>query len=299
MNALTKSINRGQLNRTLFIAAFTLIPFSMLLALTYYPAVKLFQISFTDWNGFSQNPGYVGFTNYINVLSDKTYFLTLKNTLAYAIMGLFQVALALYMAVVLDTSIRARNFFRSVIFMPYILNGVAIAFLFNYFYNYNDGPINVLLRLIGFEGITFLGNNYSINFSLAFIILWRFAGFYMVIFLSGIQSVPCELYESAEIDGAHFLDKILYITLPGIKRTIELSMFLLVNGILQVYFEPFIITKGGPAGMSETFVTKIYAIAYESNNFGKAAAMSVVLFIITVIIIAFQRHMMKAGESNE
>lgn len=299
MVSIAKRYGKVQLNRNLFIAAFTIVPLMMLLLFTYYPALKLFQLSFSNWNGFSPNFDYVGISNYKDVFSDSSYFLTLKNTLAYAIMGLAQIILALYLAVVLDTRFMARNFFRSVIFMPYILNGVAIAFLFNYLYNTNDGPVNVVLKLMGLEGITFLGNNYGINFSLAFIILWRYAGFYMVIFLSGLQSIQREIYESASIDGANFFHKIRYITIPGIKRTIELSFFLVINGVLQVYFEPFIITKGGPAGMSETFVTKIYQIAYDSNNFGKAAAMSVVLFLITMVIIGFQRHMMKAGDSNE
>jgi raffinose/stachyose/melibiose transport system permease protein len=231
------------------------------------------------------------------VFNDDMVLKTLFNSLAYFIILLIQTALALYLAVILDGKIRARNFFRTVNFMPYILNAVAVAFMFTYIYNFSDSPINTLVRSLGWgSGFKFIGDNYSINFSLAFISLWRYTGFNMVVFLSALQSIPSELYESASLDGANFFHHVWYITIPSIQRMIGLMLFLGFNGCLQVFFEPMVITRGGPGGLSDTWVTKTIAIAFNFQNFGKASAMGVVLLLIVMLVIGIQQLFARVGD---
>lgn len=279
---------------------FLAIPLLLLTIFSFYPALKLFHLSFVQWNGYDPEMTFVGLENYWDVFTDDMVLMTLKNSLAYFLVLLIQTVLALYLAVILDGKLRARNFFRTVNFMPYILNCVAVAFMFSYMYNYNDSPINYLLRGMKLgNGITFFADNYWINFSLAFISMWRFTGFNMVIFLSALQSIPSELYESAGLDGAHFFQHIRYITIPSIKRIIGLMLFLGFNGCLQVFFEPMVITQGGPGGLSDTWVTKTISIAFRFQNFGKASAMGVILLLIIFGVLAIQRHFSRGDQSGD
>lgn len=283
----------------MLLIGFLIIPLLLLVVFSFYPALQLFHLSFVQWNGYDPEMSFVGFDNFIDVFTDSMVTMTLGNSMAYFVMLLFQTLLALYLAVILDGQIRARNFFRTVNFMPYILNCVAVAFMFSYMYNFNDSPINYLVRSFKLGGgITFFADNYLINFSLAFISMWRFTGFNMVIFLSALQSIPAELYESASLDGAHFFQHIRYITIPSIKRIIGLMLFLGFNGCLQVFFEPMVITQGGPGGLSETWVTKTISIAFRYQNFGKASAMGVVLLLIIFGVLGIQRLFVR-GERHE
>lgn len=285
--------------RSLLLFGFLVVPLILLVVFSYYPALKLIQLSFSQWNGYDPVIEFAGFDNYIDVFTDSSVFMTLLNSMAYFIVLLVQTALALYLAVILDGKLRARNFFRAVNFMPYILNAVAVAFMFTYMYSFTDSPINTLLRSMGLGNyaIKFLGDNYTINFSLAFISMWRFTGFNMVVFLGALQSIPSELYESASLDGANFFEHIRFITIPNIKRMIGLMLFLGFNGCLQVYFEPLVITQQGPAGRSATFVTKTLDIAFVFQNFGKASAMGVVLLMIILLVVGVQRFVVRTGES--
>jgi raffinose/stachyose/melibiose transport system permease protein len=285
--------------KVLLLVGFLIIPLLLLAVFSFYPAIKLIHLSFMQWNGYDPEMSFTGLDNYIDVFTDDMVLMTLLNSLAYFVALLIQTGLALYLAIILDGQLRAKNFFRTINFMPYILNGVAVAFMFTYLYNFSDSPINYIIRSFRWgEGFKFLADNYSINFSLAFISLWRFTGFSMVIFLSALQSIPPELYESASLDGANFFQHIRYITIPNIKRMIWLMLFLGFNGCLQVFFEPMVITRGGPGGLSDTWVTKTISIAFNFHNFGKASAMGVVLLLIVFAVIGIQWLFTRMGDRN-
>lgn len=289
---LSETLKKDKTQRMWIIILFLIIPVSLLMLFSYYPALKLLQLSITDWNGIRPTFNYIGFENYIDILKDESVIRAFKNNMAYIVASLVQVTLALYLAIILDRHIRAKNFFRLTIFLPYILNGVAVAFMFNYLFDFTNGPLNVLLGIIGIDPVQWLPSSYLINFSLASIGIWRFTGFSMIIFLGALQSIDKSLYEAAAIEGAGFSQIVRYITFPGIKRVIELNLFLSINGALKAYFEPFVITKGGPFGMSETFVTKTLKVAFDYQNYGKAAAMGMILIIFTLLIVAIQRKVL-------
>lgn len=285
--------------KLIIIVTFLTVPMILMGLFSYYPAIKLFQQSFTDWDGMRPFYKYVGFKNYKAVFNDTETLKTFQNTLAYFIIMIIQTILGLYLAIILNgTVIKFKNFFKSIIFMPYILNGVAIAYMFNYMYDYNKGPLNVFLRNIGLGqyAIRWLGDGYYINFSLAFIGMWQFTGFAMVIFLGALQSISQELYEAANLDGANFFQTTKYITMPSIKRVIELNLFLGIVGSLQAFSQAFLITKGGPAGRSDTFITKTLSTAFDFRNFGKASAMGVVLLIVVLVLVSIQRSVLKEEE---
>ncbi len=269
---------------------FLFMPLFFLLVFTYYPAFKLIQISLSDWNGYSPNINFIGLRNYINVFKDGSVFKFLMNNLAYIALMIIQTIAALYFAIILNTKLRGKSFFKSTIFMPYIMNGIAIAFMFSFVFSFNEGPLNVLIRGIGLENyaVHWFGNNYFINFTLAFIVLWRYLGWDLVIFLGALQSINGSLYEAAYIDGATFFQIIRYIIIPSIKPVIKLLFFLGLNGSLQVFFEPYVITQGGPAGRSETFSTMVYKYAFQYQNFGKASALGVILTLFIVLILILQ-----------
>jgi multiple sugar transport system permease protein len=279
--------------------SFLFVPVALLLLFTYYPAVKLLQLSISDWDGYSPEYGYVGLRHYAVLLQDPEMWRTFANNGAYLAISLIQCVIGLYLAIILNGSVRLRRFFRASIFLPYILNGVAIAFMFSFLYDYDRGLLNVLLRETGFESlaIRWLSESYFSNISLALIGLWRYTGLMMVMYLGALQSIPGDLFEAAEIDGASYGHKIRYIVLPGLLPVIELTLFISINGALQAYFEPFVVTKGGPAGATSTFVTKTIDIAFQYSDFGKASAMGVLLLLIAMILFGIQRKLIRRMEA--
>ena len=280
-----------------FIIGFLVIPVILLALFSYYPLVKLFQLSFTDWNGMSPEMGYVGMKNYKEIFSQKELFQTFANNMAYVITAVLQQFFGLFLAILLNSNIRMKKTFRAILFMPYIINGVAVAFMFNYMYDYSNSPINMILNKLGMQSIHFIGTSYASNFALSFISFWKYVGFSMVIYLAALQSISNEVYEAARIDGAGFFQTIRYITFPNIKSMFEVSLLLSLNGALQVYFEPFIITKGGPNGRTATFISKSLELAYTYRKYGKAAAMGVVLLIIIMLLVGVQKVFLKEDKN--
>ena len=282
----------------IYIICFLLIPVTLLVLFSYYPLLKLIQLSFTDWNGMSRDLNYIGVKNYKDIFSQKELFQTFTNNMAYVITALIQQVAGLFLAILLNSNIKLKTTFRAILFMPYIINGVAVAFMFNYLYDYSNSPINFVLNLLGIESIHFISNSYFTNFALSFISFWKYVGWTMVIYIAALQSISSEVYEAARIDGAGFFQTVRYITLPNIKNMLEVSLLLSLNGALQVYFEPFLITKGGPNGRTATFISKSLELAYSYSKYGKAAAMGVILLMIILVLVATQNLVLNRGEKD-
>lgn len=277
----------------IFSIGFLIVPMLLLALFSYYPLLKLIQLSFTSWNGMTPDYKYIGIQNYRDIFSQKELFQTFANNMAYVITAILQQFAGLFLAVLLNSNIRMKKTFRAILFMPYIINGVAVAFMFNYMYDYSNSPINKIFNVIGIESVHFIGTTYATNFALSFISFWKYVGYTMVIYLAALQSIPNEVYEAARIDGAGFFGTIRYITFPNIKSMLKISLLLSLNGALQVYFEPFLITKGGPNGRTATFISKSLELAYSYSKYGKAAAMGVVLLLIIIAIVIVQKIFLK------
>ncbi len=294
---MQQRIDKEKLEKRIIIVTFLFVPVLLLLMFTYYPAIKLFQLSLTNWNGYSSSFDYIGLNNFKVVLTNADYYSVFFNNFAYIVSCLLMIVLAAYIAIVLDSGIRAKDLFRTILFIPYVLNGVAVALLFNFLFDFETSPVNQLLRAmnLGEYAIRWISPHYSVNFSLSYVVVWRNLGFYMILFLAALQSIPQELYDSAKIDGAQFREVVFHIILPNIRRVIEITLFLALSTSLQIFYEPFLITGGGPAGRSHTFVTKIVDVAFRFGNFGKASAMGVLLLFVLIIMVSVQRLFLKKG----
>ncbi|MBO9610682.1 MAG: sugar ABC transporter permease [Paenibacillaceae bacterium] len=281
--------------RAVLLIAFLFPPLVFLALFGVYPALQLIRFSFTSWDGYMADKPWVGWDNYREVLSSPELFGIFGHNAIYLLWGLLQNATGLMFALLLNSRLRGRNIYRVILFLPYILNGTAVAFMFKYLYNTDIGSLNGLLSAIGFGdvSISWLGNPKLVNHSLGFVGLWKYTGFTMVVYLAALQSIPTDVTEAARMDGANRLQLLRWITLPGIVRIIELNLFLTIIGALEAFELPFLLTNGGPLGASETFVTHTIATAFKFSHFGLASAMSVVLIVLVVVVLALQRLFMR------
>ncbi|WP_244163144.1 carbohydrate ABC transporter permease [Paenibacillus pectinilyticus] len=289
-----------QWQKTLILILFLTVPVGLLLVFSIYPACYLLYLSFTSWDGTSVVKEWIGWANYRQIFMDPVFFRTFSHNFSYFIFGFVQIALALYLAVILNGKIRAGNFFKSVIFLPYIINSTVIGFMFLYVFKSDGGAVNILLNSLGLESWIqdWLSSPSLVNHTMAAIAVWKYTGVTLVIFYGGLKSIPNELYEAANIDGATGFKAFRYITLPSIKSLIELSLFLNLSGALGAFEFPFIMTKGGPFGASDTFITKTVDTAFKFQSFGLASALGIVFTILVVVAVTLQQKLIgsKGGE---
>ncbi|MHA7964159.1 carbohydrate ABC transporter permease [Paenibacillus sp. CAU 1782] len=278
--------------RKLIILAFSLIPVVLLFTFAYLPVFNMFKYSFTNWNGYSKSFDYVGFDNYTTIFTDSKYFSVFKVSLYYFAATFVQMAIALYFASILSFNTRFKNFFKGVLFFPYLLNGVAIGFIFLFFFR-PDGTLDTILQAIGLSEFVqgWLLNPKIINISLAGAAVWRYMGFNFIIFLGAISSIGKDIYEAAEIDGANRWHQFWHIILPSIKQIVQLNLILAISGAISAFDIPYIMT-GGSNG-SNTFVIQTVTTAFKYNKLGLASAMAVVLLFIVIVVTLVQRMLIK------
>jgi multiple sugar transport system permease protein len=254
--------------------------------------------SFSKWDGFGPIDKFIGLKNYIDIFTKPEYFSVFLVSLYYFVGAIIQLAIALYFATILSFKVRFKNFFKGILFFPYLINGVAIGFTFLYFFQ-PDGVLDAVIHLFtGSQTVLplWLGNPKLINISLAAVSIWRYMGFNFVLFLGAIQSIPSEIYEASELDGASRWQQFLYIILPGIKPITALSAILAVKGALSVFEIPYIMTSGQNG--SSTFVIQTVNMAFKFNKVGLASAMAVVLLILIVIVTWIQNALLNEKEGN-
>jgi len=272
----------------LVIALFSIVPVAFLLTFTYLPVVRMLQYSVTDWNGMSPTSNFVGLSNYLEIFTRPRYLQVFRVSLFYFAGTIVQQLLALLLATILTFKVKFQNFFKGVIFFPYLINGVAIGFMFLYFFR-PSGTLDSVLNLIGLGSLqqAWLGNPNLINWSMAFTSVWRYLGFSFLITFGAIQAIDSQVYEAAAIDGANKWHQFRYIILPSIRPIIVLNMILGISGSLSAFEIPFIMT-GGSNG-STTFVIQTVNTAFQFRRLGMASAMAVVLLLIVGIVTIIQR----------
>lgn len=277
--------------RKLIITLFLLIPLTLLFVFTYLPAINMISYSFTDWKGYGAK-NFVGMQNYINIFSDPEIFSVLKNSLYYFVGGLIQLGLSFVFAVIINSKIKGKGFFKSLFFFPYLINGVAISLMFLFFFQ-PSGTLDTVLSMLGLDGMIrqWLGDAHYVNFSLAFTSIWRFFGYNFIIFLGALQSISDEVLEAADLDGAGDWQKIRYIYIPSVKRIIQLNLVLNISGAISVFEIPYIMTGG--ANGSSTFVIETMKTAFTYNKVGKASAMAVIVMLIVAAVVAIQNIFFK------
>ncbi|MER5754082.1 sugar ABC transporter permease [Streptomyces sp. NPDC002088] len=267
---------------------FLLAPLALLVTFTYAPIANMVAYSFTDWDGVSPELHYTGAENYAEIFTREDLFEVFFVSGYYLVASAVQIAAALYFATVLSFNIRFRNFFKGVLFFPSLINGVAIGFVFLYFFQ-DGGTLDSVLSLFGVHtDHAWLGTPMSANTSLAGVSVWRYLGMNFVLFLGAIQSIPGEVYEAAELDGANRWHQFRHIIVPGIKPVLTLTVILSVSGSLSAFEIPYIMT-GGATG-TETFVIQTVKLAFQFNKTGLASAAAVVLLLIILAVTWIQRR---------
>ncbi|MEV4515229.1 sugar ABC transporter permease [Dactylosporangium sp. NPDC049525] len=262
---------------------------TLLIVFTYVPVGSMISYSFTDWDGLDPNPAFVGVDNYVQLFTRPELFSVFVVSVYYLLAAFVQTGLALYFAFILSFKLRLRNLFKGILFFPYLINGVAVSFVFLYFFR-PGGTLDAVLALFGAHpGKLWLGDPDLVNVSLSGVSVWRFLGLNFVLFLGAIQAIPPELHEAAELDGANRWHVFRHIVAPGIKPILSLSVILAVSGSLSVFEIPFVMTGG--AGDSKTFVIQTVKLAFQFNKFGLASAAAVVLLLIVLLVTWVQRRL--------
>jgi raffinose/stachyose/melibiose transport system permease protein len=290
MSLLTRMSYKKQ--KQLVIALFLFVPLTLLLTFSFLPVLTMIGYSFTSWNGYSKTVPFVGLDNYITLFTKPEYFSVFGVSLYYFVGSFVQMGLALWFAVILSQSLRFRNFFKGTLFFPYLLNGVAVGFIFLFFFK-PDGTLDTVLRALGLGDAVqyWLKDPNIINVSLTGASIWRYIGFNFILFLGVISSISSDIYEAADLDGANKWQQFRYIIWPSILQVIQLNLILAVSGSISVFETPYVMT-GGSNG-SNTFVIQTVDVAFKYNKLGLASAMAVVLMVIVLIVTRVQQLWLK------
>lgn len=292
MNQTAMPRRRTRYSRTQELIAWCFILPSLLGFLVYFllPIITGLGISFTNFGGITQPFEFVGLRNFQRMLGDKYVLTSLKNNAIYAL--IFTPAtliVATLLATALHHTRHGKKFYRTMFFLPYISSMVSVAVIWRLLMNPSNGPINAVLGAIGVaDPPRWLSSVDWALISIVIISVWKQFGYYMVILLAGLQTIPSYLYEAAEIDGATRLQTYRRITLPMLTPIIFLCLILLIINSFQVFDLVNVLTEGGPGISTNVLVFRIYTEAFRYGRFGYASAISLVLFVIVLGITGLQ-----------
>lgn len=286
-------MSRLNRKRRRFIILSLVIPMALLIAFVVLPAIDLFRLSFTSWDGYSPEKNFIGFSNYISMFQNQDLWLSLKNNAVYFVVHLLMIVVELAFAVLLTSKLRAAKFYKTMVFMPYIINGVAIAYAFSYFFSPINGAFDAILTSVHLESLirSWLSDPKIVNYVLASVSLWRFSGYHVILFMAALQSIPQDTMEAARVDGANTWQLFRYIQVPAIMLMVDFVLFDNIRGALQVFDIPFVMTAGGPGYASSTFTLYTIKTAFTFSNFGLASTMAVAIMFMIVAIYIVQNFL--------
>lgn len=251
------------------------------------PILGAFYFSVMDWNGIKGSSlDFVGLKNYLEVFADKLFHTSTLNLLKMVFFSvLFHTPIALLLAVSLNTKFKGHRFFKVIYFVPTIFPLTAIGLLW-YFIFMPNGSLNSLLEVIGLANLAkgWLIDPSTAMATIIFVNIWAGIGYYMVILLAGLTTIPQELYEAAEIDGASPVKKFFYITIPMLKPIISLCILLDIIGTVKVFDLIFVMTEGGPNGLTNLPTTLMYYEAFRYNNYGGGSAIGIIILVIALVL---------------
>lgn len=291
---------KGQ--QAVVIFAFTVVPLILLLTFTYYPFCEMVKYSFYKMKYVGART-FVGFNNYKAVFERDDIVGALKLSLYYMCGSVFQVALALYLATILSFKVKAGNFFKGAMFFPYLINGIAIGFIFKFFFT-RGFVFDTVLQWCGFQidNLPYWLKDQSINnWSLVGTSVWRYFGQNMILFIGAMMSVDETLYEAAQIDGANKFQQFRHIILPSIKTIVTLNIILSITGALSAFEAPYVITSG--ANGTGTYFVVMNTIAHTNQKVGLASAMAVfllaIIFVCTILQKLFFRFVFRNANEED
>ena len=265
----------------------------LLLVFVYYPIVDNLRLSLFSWNAFSVAPTFVGLDNYRTAFHDPIFWTALRNNTVFAIVSLvFQVGVSLVLAALLEEFVheRLRGILRTIYFIPAVISITVAGILFSFLYNPEIGLVNRLLGAVGLESWqhSWLGEPSTAMGSIIAMSQWQSIGYTAILFVVGIQRIPKEFHEAAKVDGAGPIRRFFSVTVPMVREMTTLIIILTVSGAFLVFNEVMVMTAGGPSNSSQVLGTWLYRNGFVRNDFGYAAAIATIIFVITLAIALVQ-----------
>ena len=288
-------MNRKALKETLF---FTLPAVVMVLIAIYIPFVMSGYYSLTEWNGISRNPVFIGLANFKTIFSSGSpeFVNALVFTFKYsALFIVFSNVLALALAVALTKEFKLANFLRGMFFLPYIMSMTIVGFIWKFIFTQGFEKLYELTGW-GVWNLSWLGDGGLAFWSLVIVGTWQSLGFYIVLYIAGLQAIPKEVMEAASIDGATGSQRFFRVTLPLLGPSITTCMFMSLTNSLKVFDIILALTKGGPGGATYSATLDIYREAFQNNNYGLGSAKAIVFFVIVLVLT---QVVLKIFESRE
>lgn len=264
-----------------------------------WPTISSVYYSFTSWDGISPRIHFVGLANYKEIFTSSRFGNALKNTVILTIfISILENAFALGLALMVDNVRWFKNLFRSAFYIPVLISGIVSGFIWKIMYNYNFGAINSMMTSIGLGDYKqdWLGNTSLALLMVGVVLVWKGAGYYMIIYLASLQSVSTDIIEAAEIDGASPVQKFKNITLPLISGAFTINFTLsLING-LKVFDQISVMTDGGPGFATETLVYLLYKVGFNEGRQGFGTAVGIVLLFIIIVLNTIQQKFLRSRE---
>ncbi|ULT59707.1 sugar ABC transporter permease [Neobacillus drentensis] len=272
--------------------------FLLFLVFHTFPALQGIFYSFTNWDGLSLDYNFVGLKNYLNLFKDGNILNSYLFTFKFAILSTIIVnILSLVIAMGLNAKIKGKNFFRAVYFLPNVLGVLIVGFIFNFIFS------NVIPQLgtkldIGFLSLNILGSEKYAWLGIVIVAVWQACAFNVILYLSGLQTVPSELYEASSLDGANKWQEFWKITFPMIAPFFTINMVLSMKNFLMVFDQVVALTNGGPGRSTESISLLIFKSGFAGGEFAYQSANSVIYFIVIVVISVFQIKVLQKREMD-
>lgn len=267
------------------------------IGLVLLPVTQAIYYSFFRWNGLGPLQNFTGLSNYLRALGDRAFLNALSHNLQLVVMSLLiQLPLSLGLALLMRGLRRGQAMFRTIFFLPFVISEVVTGVIWNFIYRPEGGLVPAILEALfpQIEESALLANPNTVLYALFVVITWKFFGYHMILYIAGLQNIPAEIEEAAEIDGCSRLQSLRYITLPLLGPTIRLSIYLSVLGSLQFFDLIWIMTTGGPVGASDTMATYLYKFGFQRFQLGYGSAIAVLIFLICFSFsLIYQRFVMR------
>lgn len=270
--------------------------FLLLVLFVFFPMFRALWISFQYYNLINNaSAEWIGLDNYRNLLQDESFRASLFHSFYFAAVVIpVQTAIAFGLALLVRGKFKGVGFFRTVYFLPVVVSFAVASTVFRLIYNKDYGMLNAILKGFGLPPVDFLSSPKIAMIGIIILCIWKAMGFFMVVFLAGLNNIPQELYEAAEVDGAGRVHRFFRITLPLLKRTMAFVVIITTMDALKIFVPVFVTTSGGPAGATSTVVFYVYETAFKQMNLGYASAAAFLFFCIVLVISIIQLRMFRS-----
>lgn len=271
----------------------------LILTFLIVPILLTFWLAFTNTRLVSPDPPqFIGLDNFANLFTDDTFWASLRNTIVFTIVIVpLQSGLALILAVLVNGKARGTTFFRTVYFLPVVTSMVVVSMLWLFMYQ-KDGLINVLLAKAGITGPDWLGDPHWSLIAIIVMSAWQAMGFHMIIWLSGLQTIPAELYEAASLDGASPWQKFANVTWPGLRATRTFILITITIAAFGLFTQINVMTQGGPLNSTTTLVFQAVRSGFQQQQTGYASAISLVFFVLVLVVTIIQTFLTRDKEAR-